>query len=295
MALEIGVSLPVFLARSRSAPPDLPALSRHAEEIGLDAVWSGDHLTTGAPSVDSTVTLSAAAAATERIRIGFAVYLLALRQPAWAAKQIGSLQLLSANRLVLGVGVGGEWPQEWAAAGIPVAERGRRTDAMLEYLPRLLAGEPTRLRTEPGEPEVTLSPACPMPPVWVGGMSERAQRRAVRVGAEGWIGSMVTPDVLADHARRLAGLAEEAGKPAPAIGMIVFTGGEAFVRYMTRTYGMSPERAEQLVVSSEPARLAERLRAYAAAGVSRFVVATSGVEVRTEYDRVAEAKALLPG
>ncbi|HEV2783531.1 MAG TPA: LLM class flavin-dependent oxidoreductase [Actinophytocola sp.] len=293
--MEIGVSLPVFLSRSRSAPADLPALARHAEDIGLDAVWSGDHLSTGAPNVDSTVTLSAAAAVTERIRIGFAVYLLALRHPAWAAKQLGSLQLLSGNRLVLGVGVGGEWPQEWAAAGVPMNERGRRTDAILDALPGLLAGEPTALPTEPGAPVVTLAPAVPVPPLWVGGMSARAKRRAVRVGARGWLGSMLTPGELAGHLDMLAAIAAEVGAGVPSAGVIVFTGGEPFVRYMTRTYGMSPDRAAELVASGEAGPLAERLREYTDAGAGTFIVATAGTDIRAEYDRVAEAKAALTG
>ncbi|HEU5474836.1 MAG TPA: LLM class flavin-dependent oxidoreductase [Actinophytocola sp.] len=305
MALEVGVSLPVFLDRHGSAQPDIAGAARHAEDIGLDAAWSGDHLSTGAPFVDSTVALTAAATATERIRLGYGVMLIALRHPAWTAKQVGSLQLLSGNRLRLGVGVGGQWPDEWAAAGVPTAARGRRTDAIVALLPGLLAGEPTRLATEPGEPEVTLAPGVPMPPLWVGGMSEVALRRAVRIGAEGWLGSMVPPSVIPGVAGRLAGLAEEAEAEAavPALGMIVFselvprggTGRDAAVRYLTRSYGMPEDYARQVSVSGPPELLAERITGYAEAGVSHFVIATVGAGVRDQYDLVAEARAALDG
>jgi len=300
VTLEIGVSLPVFLARLGSSAPDLAAVARHAEEVGLDAVWSGDHLTTNAPLIDSTVALSMAAAVTERITIGYAVMLLALRQPAWAAKQVASLQLVSGNRVVLGVGVGGQWPDEWRAAGVELRGRGRRTDAVLEALPGLFAGEPTRLATVPGEPEVTLAPAVPMPPVWVGGMSEPALRRAVRFG-QGWIGSLITPDALASHAGSLASIAGAAGVAVPQVGVIVFAtlsargaaSPDGFVGYLSKTYGLPPEYAAAVVVSGRPADLAERLDGYRAAGASRVIVATFGGDVRGQYDLVAQARSAL--
>lgn len=294
----------MFLSSFGPSLPDIPGVARHAEDIGLDAVWSGDHLSTDTPLLESTVVLSAAAAVTQRIRLGFAVMLLAMRQPAWAAKQVGSLQLISGNRVVLGVGVGGQWPGEWAAAGIPLGQRGRRTDAILETLPSLFGGEPTRLTTEPGEPVVTLAPATPMPPLWVGGMSEHALRRAVRAGAEGWLGSLITPEQVAGYAGTLTSIAEGDSAPVPAVGVIVFVSlaasgtaaGEEVVRYLTETYGLPREHAQGLAVEGSPARLAERLNDYVSAGASRFVIATFGADVRGQYDLVAEARtALLAG
>jgi alkanesulfonate monooxygenase SsuD/methylene tetrahydromethanopterin reductase-like flavin-dependent oxidoreductase (luciferase family) len=302
-AVRIGVSLPVFL--SRTAPvPDVPALARQAERLGMDAVWAGDHLSAGMSLLESTVVLAAAAAVTERITIGYAVMLLALRQPAWAAKQIGTLQLLSGNRLALGVGVGGEWPQEWQAAGIAPRERGRRTDAILATLPSLLAGEPTRLGTEPGEPVVTLAPAAPMPPLWVGGGSEHALRRAVRHGA-GWLGSMIDPPRLAARVGTLTGLAEQAELPeVPPVGVVVFAAladsgvpphGDRLAGFLSRIYGLPAEHAAEIVVSGPPALLAERLHQYAAAGASQFVVAPSGPDIAEQYALVARARAALAG
>jgi alkanesulfonate monooxygenase SsuD/methylene tetrahydromethanopterin reductase-like flavin-dependent oxidoreductase (luciferase family) len=301
MALEVGVSLPVFLDRNSSTTPDIGGAARHAEQAGLDAAWAGDHLSTGSPFVDSTVALAAAATATERIRLGYGVMLLAMRHPAWAAKQIGSLQLISGNRLRLGVGVGGQWPAEWAAAGIPTAGRGRRTDAILDCLPGLLAARPTRLVTEPDEPELTLEPAVPMPPLWVGGTSEAALRRAVRIGAEGWLGSFLPPSVVPEVAGKIEALAEDAEVPAPALGMVVFGQfvpagapvGDAAVRYLTKIYGMPRDYAERVAVSGPPQLLVERMAEYAAAGIGHFVIATVGADVHAQYDLIAEARAAL--
>jgi alkanesulfonate monooxygenase SsuD/methylene tetrahydromethanopterin reductase-like flavin-dependent oxidoreductase (luciferase family) len=92
------------------------------------------------------VVLAAAAGATERIHLGVGVMVLALRDPAWAAKQLASLQHVSGGRVVLGVGAGGvkHGTEAWEAVGVPYAERGRRTDEALALLPGLIRGETGR-------------------------------------------------------------------------------------------------------------------------------------------------------
>jgi len=111
------------------------------------------------------------------IKIG--VILLALRPPAWAAKQISTLQHISGNRVALGVGTGNPAHGDigWRAAGMSFADRGRRTDESLRVLPALVTGQPAVL--EDGL-EVTLSPGSVMPPVLIAGDGERAMRRAAR-------------------------------------------------------------------------------------------------------------------
>lgn len=293
--MDLGVSLPIIGGRTGTANLDLPGLARHAEDVGLDTVWVGDHLATGVPLLDSTVVLGAAAAATERIKLGYGVLLLALRQPAVMAKQLATLQRLSHGRVVLGVGVGGQWPDEWAAAGIPLAGRGARTDAILRQLPGLLSGEPTVLDTEPGSPTVTLTPAVDVPPVWVGGMSDRALRRAVEHGT-GWLASMITPDELARSAARLAELAEQHGRATPEVGTLVFCSledeadGDRLARHLTATYGLDPERAASLVVAGSPDRVADRIAEYVEAGASTIECATFGADVRRQYELVGQLR-----
>ncbi|MFC7719195.1 LLM class flavin-dependent oxidoreductase [Nonomuraea recticatena] len=147
-SFEIGVILPGIAVQRRDGI-DLRAAALHAENAGLDGVWHGDHLAVGGPTLDAPIALAIAAAATTRIRIGTSVFVPAIRPVVWAAKQIATLQYVSGGRLVLGVGSGGG-PAQWAAAGVPYGERGRRTDTALELLPHLLAGEATRLRDEEG-------------------------------------------------------------------------------------------------------------------------------------------------
>ncbi|MFE0173684.1 LLM class flavin-dependent oxidoreductase [Streptomyces sp. NPDC059002] len=305
MPVNLGVCLPTFVGRGDGGMGKIPSLARHIEQVGLDTVWAGDHLCARTPFMDSVVALSAAAAVTERVRIGFGVMLLALRQQAWAAKQLSSLQHLSGNRVLLGVGAGIH-PQEWPVGGVPFAGRGRRTDVMLRALPDLFAGRPTRLLTVPGEPVLKLGPAVPAPPVWVGGMSDRALRRAVDHG-EGWLASLLEPAQLGESAAKLAALAAEAGVPAPEVGTTVFAALSTdpeesrrghrrlvrFLRSLTGERGLSERQADRLVVSGPPEKLAERLDQYRRAGARTFVVNLSGDGLRRQYDLLARVRGLL--
>ncbi len=138
--LRLGINLPTFDPLRVGGPPRFVEAARLAEEIGFDAVWVGDHLHMPAPVYDSTVALAAAAAVTERVKLGFGVMLLGLRQPAWVAKQLTTIDALAPGRLLLGVGVGGEFPQEFEAVGLSVKRRGRLLDEALAALPDWLAG-----------------------------------------------------------------------------------------------------------------------------------------------------------
>jgi alkanesulfonate monooxygenase SsuD/methylene tetrahydromethanopterin reductase-like flavin-dependent oxidoreductase (luciferase family) len=296
---EIGVILPGIDVQRRDGI-DLRQAARHVEDAGLDGVWHGDHLAVGGPTLDGPIALATAAAATDRIRIGASVFIPAIRPVVWAAKQIASLQHVSGNRLVLGVGSGGG-PGQWAAAGVPFAERGRRTDTALELLPRLLAGENTRLRDEPGEPTVTLAPTVAMPPVWVGNASEAAIRRAARLG-DGWFPSLISPRELAEGGALLAELAAEHGRPAPiiAIGGAAALGSGPGVPSRAEIasgisggYGRPLEDVIDIPLTGHPKEAAERLAAYRDAGARHAIIGISGGDWRAQVDLLGEVRTLL--
>ncbi|MEV4838738.1 LLM class flavin-dependent oxidoreductase [Nonomuraea sp. NPDC049486] len=236
---------------------DLREAARHAEDAGLDGVWHGDHL-------------------------------------AWAAKQVATLQYVSGGRLVLGVGSGGGLGQ-WAAAGVPYAERGPRTDSALRLLPRLLAGE----RTEVEGAAVELAPSVPMPPVWVGNASMTAIRRAARLG-DGWFPSLISPAQLAEGAARLAELAAEHGRPAPvvAIGGTCALGTgvpsrEEIASGIGGAYGRPVEEVIDIPLTGRPEEAAERLAAYREAGARHAVVGIAGGDWRTQVELLAEVRKIL--
>lgn len=265
MTVDIGVLLPTSTPDpEQPILGDVLAAARFAEGVGLDSVWSTDHLVASAPMLDSTVVLSAAAAVTERLTIGFNVLLLALRPVAWAAKQISTLQYVSGDRLVVGVGTGNPAHGDvgWRAAGKPYEGRGRRTDEALQVLPGLVTGQRTVL--EDGL-EVTLAPGSAMPPVLVAGNGSAALRRAATYG-DGWISLGLSPDDVATKLAEVGSLAAELGRPEPKATIV------------------APELAD------EPERAAEQLAAYADAGAERAIVAPTGPDWRRNYEFAAKVR-----
>ncbi|MFI7702870.1 LLM class flavin-dependent oxidoreductase [Nonomuraea sp. NPDC049480] len=294
---EIGVILPGIPVQHRDGL-DLRAAAKHAENAGLDGVWHGDHLAIGAPTLDAPIALAIAAVATTRVRIGASVFIPAIRPIAWAAKQIATLQYVSGNRLVLGVGSGGG-PGQWAAAGVPYPERGRRTDIALALLPRLLAGERTQLRDEPGEPTVELAPPVPMPQVWVGNASAAAIRRAARLG-DGWFPSLISPQEVAEGREKLVEAAAEHSRPTPviAIGGTAALGSgvpsrEEIASGIRAAYGRPLDEVIDIPLTGHPKEAAEKLAAYRDAGAGHAIIGIAGGDWRSQVDLLAEARSLL--
>jgi alkanesulfonate monooxygenase SsuD/methylene tetrahydromethanopterin reductase-like flavin-dependent oxidoreductase (luciferase family) len=259
------------------------AFARHAEDVGLESVWTGDHLIALAPKLDSTLLLAAAAATTTRLRLGFGVLILALRPTAWAAKQIATLQHLSGDRVLLGVGTGGAVHGDagWRAAGVPFAERGPRTDAALELLPDLVAGRPTTLAGDP----VTLAPGATMPPVLIGG-GPAALRRAARFG-HGWYPAFLSPARLAAAVQDFDGpvtaqVAMALGDDVPAAAI------DAQVRALSG-YGMTEEDARATLLTGGTAQAADRLAALRDAGAERVVGLPFGGGHHRQAELLAEA------
>ncbi len=305
-APKIGVFLP-----SMSAPGERPghmaATARHAEDLGFESVWVVDQLVagTGAPVVESGIALAAAAAATARVRLGFGVMVLPLRPVVWVAKQVTSLQHVSGDRVILGIGAGGDrHDQAWAAAGVPRRERGRRTDAALRVLPDLLSGKPTRLDDRPDGVLVQLAPASSVPPILVGGMSDAAMARTV-AHAVGWFLLPVPVAAVAEGKARLAELAAARGRPTPSITaglMIAIEGDPALPDHdsLIRTladvdgvFGIPRDVIPDMLVRGTPADVAARLGALAEAGAKRVVVSVAGGDWRRQTELLAEAHTLL--
>lgn len=179
--------------------------ARTAEELGFDHIIASSHLLAGATGVtpDPLVLLSATAGATSRIGLVTSVLILPLYNPAVVAHQAATLDRLSGGRLTLGVGTGWD-TAEFDAAGVPFAGRGRRADEQLDIVRKLWRDEAeVRLGVRPRTPGG--------PPVWVGGHSDAALRRAVRYG-DAWHGFGLDAAGLAEVRGRLAGLGEEAGR-----------------------------------------------------------------------------------
>ncbi|WP_020672973.1 LLM class flavin-dependent oxidoreductase [Amycolatopsis nigrescens] len=304
-AIQLGVALPTMNEISTLGPDGIATAARHAETAGLDSVAAADVLIgDGTVALEPITVLSVAAAVTERVGLEFGVLSLPTRPVAMLAAQIQTLQYLSGNRVRLGVGIGG-FPGSpfWQAVGAPSTGRGRRTDEALKVLPGLIAGEPTELPEAPGRPVVTLSPGTPVPPVLIGGGdSDAVLRRTITYG-DGWLPSALTAAEASAAGQRLRDLAAERGRPMPGIhlglhavlgeGPEVRSAREAMAKQLSEFFAMPPEKVAEVTITGGPAQIAERIAAYAEAGVTNLGLGLDGPGYLRQLDLMAEARALL--
>ncbi|MEU6356544.1 TIGR03619 family F420-dependent LLM class oxidoreductase [Streptomyces sp. NPDC047072] len=194
--------------------------ARHAEDLGFDHVAAGNRLLESGYAVDGhlsdpLVLLSAVAAATTRLRLLTSILVVPYSPAVLLANQAATLDYVSGGRLILGVGTG--WKQDdLEAVNVPFGERGARTDDHLAALKALWTQRPTDFDgrfTTLRDAHLGMPPATPGgPPVWVGGHSDTALRRAVRLG-DGWYASALDAGELTDKIGRLR---KAAADPADA-------------------------------------------------------------------------------
>ena len=116
---------------------DTAAFARRTEELGFDVLGCGEHVMFHGPIGNTFVQLAAAAGATERIRLMSTIALLPLYPATLAAKMGAVLDVVSNGRYLCGIGIGGEFPPEFEACGVPVRERGARTTEAMQVIRRL--------------------------------------------------------------------------------------------------------------------------------------------------------------
>ncbi|HEY3669454.1 MAG TPA: LLM class flavin-dependent oxidoreductase [Acidimicrobiia bacterium] len=173
----------------------------YLESLPIASLWVGGHVASPNPTPEAMVALAWLAARTERVRIGTAILLLPLYPPVIVAKQIADLDRATGGRVTLGVGVGGEYPSEFEACGIPVAERGPRTDEAIPLLRELWSGEQVSHHGQFLEFDGVRIQPPPVQgrelPVVVAGRQPVAMRRAARLG-DGWMPYLYSPRRYAD-------------------------------------------------------------------------------------------------
>jgi probable F420-dependent oxidoreductase len=241
--VKLGVSLPQF---SHFTPgTDVVAAARAMEEIGLDSLWvfervlvpedqSGPHGLYNVPGLpwpdiyrgvaDALVTLTMAAAVTERVELGTGVLVAPMHLPMRLARELATLDAASGGRLVAGLGAGWSIDEFAAAAPVPLSERGRALDDFLDVAAAVWGPNPVSFATKRYQvtaADIGPKPARPIPVLLgAGPTSEKALRRVAR-RADGWIASGVTPEQVAATRARLGELAEEAGRDPASISCTV--------------------------------------------------------------------------
>ncbi len=215
--MQLGIHLP-HIGRKASAD-NIRRAAVQAEDLGFDDVWVSEHIIVPQdaaypPSAnfwDPVLTLTWAAAATRRVRLGTSVLVLPMRHPLPLAKELATLQNLSNGRLILGAGVG--WLEaEFAALGVPFKERGRRMDEGIAMMRAVWSQDPVSFDAKWIPAKIEVMRAQPQPvapiPIWIGGSSEAAINRALRL--DGWHGSRVTPEHAPAMVKRLRAARPEA-------------------------------------------------------------------------------------
>jgi probable F420-dependent oxidoreductase len=284
-------------------PDAIAELARAAEAAGFDAVSVTDHpfpparwvAAGGHHSLDPFVALSFAAAATTRVQLLTQVIVLPYRNPFLVAKAAATLDVLSGGRLILGVAAGYLEP-EFAALGADFANRNAVADEAIDAIRAAWTGEPVDLAgrgfVAKGNAQRPRPNRMNGPPIWVGGNSRRAIRRAVE-RAQGWH-PFPAPAKLASHARTAA-----------LESLDALRAGIAFAREFAAQRGRSEALDVCLVpfgssigarVPADVARFHDQVEEYAAAGVTWLAMNVPATSRSEWCDRVAAlGEALVPG
>ncbi len=280
--------------------------ARHAETLGLDGLLAGDHVTFHGYGNDGLLTLTAIAAATETIELKTGVYILPLRHPVPVALQAAQLDQLSMGRLVLGVGIGGEDPHEYWSCGIDPSTRGARANEALQILKRLWTEDNVTFIGKQFQIEdVTVYPKPFRPiPIFVGGRSDAALRRAGRYG-DGYTGIWQSLDRFREAGEKVSAAATAAGRDPAAIelGMQFWTTvassrAEARAQVsagMESMYRLPFERFERYTPFGTAREVAEFILPYAEAGARHVNLIATQDTPEEGIERAAEVRAELHG
>ena len=296
MPTTFGTSMPS--RGDMASPENLRTLAQRAESLGFDSVWVSDHIilprkvdsfypyaadgvATFRPDedyYDPLATLNFLAGCTQKIRLGTHVLILPYRNPVLTAKMLSTLDVLSVGRVILGAGVG--WmEEEFQALGLDTyAQRGAVTDEYIQLFKELWTkdnpefhGEHYQLSESGFKPKPVQKPH---PPIWIGGHTNPAIRRAAKYG-DGWmpIGlrppAILEPEELAEKIARLRRLTVRAGRPEDAVSLC-FSTGVTFDNSPGATRRMMSGRAEQIAAD---------LRQYQDLGVRNFILGFPGDSV----------------
>ena len=300
-----GYLLPTRELLMSQAVPDfrqILELAERAEDLGFDSVWVGDSVL-ARPRFEPLTTLAAVAARTERVKLGTAVLIPALRQPVVLANEIANLDHVAQGRLILGLGIAAKSPSiahEFAACGVSMAHRVglfeegvtlmRRlwSEPELSFEGRYVHVQDVRLGLRPLQQ--------PSPPLWLAGSVDNAFRRVLRLG-DGWFPISPSPEAFAADWERLCSLGREMGRDAQALHRGLYTtlnidengdrAEQELRAFVEGYYGVPYEvQASRTGMCAGPAeRCAQWLNDFIAAGAQTIVVRFGGSDQLRQLER----------
>lgn len=297
--MRFAISIPQFYADGTFDPAAFRAYLTHAEELGFDSAWAQEQVLGSYPLLGPIETMTYAAACTDRLRLGCVVFVSTLHSPAHLAKSLGTLDQLSRGRIEIGVGTGGKGRQ-FAAFGVdPERYVARFTEgltlmkALWTESPVTFDGEFWQVEDSAMEPKPFQKP---FPPIWFGGASRAALRRAVRFG-NGFFGAGASPTAkFADQVQIVREALAESHRPTEdfPIAKRVYiavdeNAGLARTRInaeLERLYGRRSEDIEAAAVAGTPDDCVRELRKVAEAG-AELIQFTPMFEQAEQTERLA--------
>jgi probable F420-dependent oxidoreductase len=297
--MQFGIGVPNL---SYIDPTDtILRLAQAAQDLAFDSVWVSDHVfipyelepnypysATGRLGLNATdhvldplTTLAFLAGIVQTPRLGISVLIIPYRNPIVTTKMLVTLDVFSGGRVILGAGVG--WmPEEFKALQASYADRGQVTDEYIQVFRELCTadkpvfeGQHYQLSNIGFYPKPVQKPH---PPVWIGGYSQSALRRAARLG-DGWHPSNLDPVTLAQKREVLRRLCVEAGRDPDSLTISTRVNNVAF-----GDSGDTVGRPAPL--SGTPQQIIDNIRRYADAGVSHIVLGIRGRDPETMLQTV---------
>lgn len=272
--MNFGIAIPHF--HQIASPEAVRTVAQRAEALGFDSIWVTDHIVMPHPHVqrfgtlfyEALAVLSYMAACTSRIRIGTSVMILPYRNPLFLAKNLATVDVLSGGRLIAGVAVG--WmEEEFAALGVPFAGRGRRGDEYIRILKCLWTEAQPRFEGQFHKFEGILAEPKPIqkphPPIWVGGTSDAAIRRAAELG-DGWHPVRQTLEDLRVTVPKFREYARRAGRDPMRLDICA--------RVPLRIYGRGEAEMQRAGLMGTPDEIAAAVGKYVEVGVTHFMCDT---------------------
>ncbi len=289
--MDFGLAIKNFVGPAET--PDVDALiayAEHAEALGFESLWAWDHVILGVepsfPILDAVGILTAIAARTRTIKLGTGVLVLPLRNPTVAAKALGTLDVISRGRLILGVAAGW-YAREFDAVGVPFKQRGRLFERNLDILVKLWTEDRVTLQVDEFNlREAVMRPKPiqqPRPPILIGGYVDAVLRR-VATRADGWLTYFYTPESYTRAWQKIEGFAREAGRdPTTLTGtnqLAIYVGRsraetEAPMRHWLQTEWDVAAWSQSTIdhaIRGSVDECVEQLRAHAATGVDRIIL-----------------------
>ena len=276
--------------------PSTTEAVQHVEALGVDSLWVGGHLASPHRSPEPIVWLARLVEQARRAAVGTATLVLPWYAPAVVAKQLADLDRASGGRLIVGVGAGGEYPDDFSAAGVPIEERFTRLDESIGLLRRFWSAEPVSHEGRHFRYDgIRIQPAPARsggPPIVVTGRKVGAMQRAGLHG-DGWMPYLYSAERYARSVATIKEIAAESGRSLDAFRWMSYvmvavdddpaTARRAATEFLGGTYGQDFTRfVERVTVTGNLDQVVEGLRAFVEAGARHIVLLPCSVSPSRE-------------